>query len=323
MSSKITVGLFVAGSLLTLGAALADDYPSRPIRIIMPFTEGGSSDSIARAIASELEPKFGQRVLIENRPGANQIIAATVTENSPPDGYTFLWATPTLTSLNPELYKTLPYDPDKSFAPVSLLYTTREFLIVNSALHVSSLKEFIALAKAKPNAISYGSFGPGTLGHLEGIALSKAAGIEINHVPYKGIANIVPDLLANRIQAVFTSVWSILPQIHDGTLKVLALAQEQRSPNLPSVPTYKEDGIDLNMSAWLGLFAPAGTPPDIVHKVSAAFDDVVRDPAFKAKLSDAQDLVAVGSTPEYFATFIKKDRTFWKPVIAASGIEPQ
>src|SRR5262249_43496857 len=249
-------------------SAQAQPYPTKPIRIVVPFPAGGPSDVIARAIGEKLRPRLGQPFVVENRPGANQVVAATTAMAAPPDGYTFLWATVSLTSLNPHLLKKLPYDPDKSFVPVSLLYQTNEYLIVSSELAVDTLEQFIALAKSKPGAISYASFGTGTLGHLQGIALAKAAGIELTHVPYKGMAQIVPDLMTNRVQAAYTSIWSVTSQIQQGQLKVLALAQDRRSSNMPTVPTYRERGIDLTMSAWLGLLAPAGTPTDTIDRMS-------------------------------------------------------
>jgi tripartite-type tricarboxylate transporter receptor subunit TctC len=300
--------------------AHAQSYPTKPIRIIMPFPAGGASDVIARAIGEKLRPKLGQPFVVENRPGANQIVGATSAMTAAPDGYTLLWATVSLTSLNPHLLKKLPYDADTSFLPVSLLYKTNEYLIVNSELKVDTLQEFIAVAKSKPGTINYASFGTGTLGHLQGVALSRAAGIELNHVPYKGMASIVPDLMTNRVQAVFTSIWSVMSQIQDGKLKVLALAQNQRSPNMPAVATYREGGIDLTMSAWLGLFAPTGTPKDVVDKISAEFAAAVKDPEFRATYTDKQDLIPVGSPPQEFAAFIKKDRDFWGPIVKASGV---
>jgi tripartite-type tricarboxylate transporter receptor subunit TctC len=300
--------------------AHAQPYPTKPIRIIMPFPAGGPSDVIARAIGEKLRPKLGQPFVVENRPGANQIVAATTAMSAPPDGYTLLWATVSLTSLNPHLLKKLPYDPDKSFAPVSLLYQTNEYLIVSSALGVDTLEQFIALAKSRPGAINYASFGTGTLGHLQGVALAKAAGIELNHVPYKGMASIVPDLMASRVQAVFTSTWSVMSQIQDGRLKVLALAQDQRSSNMPTVPTYRERGIDLVMSAWLGLLAPAGTPADVVDRICREIASVVKDSEFRATLTDKQDLIPVGSAPQAFADFIKQNRDFWGPIVKASGV---
>jgi tripartite-type tricarboxylate transporter receptor subunit TctC len=300
--------------------AHAQSYPTKPIRVIMPFPAGGASDVIARAIGEKLRPKLGQPFVVENRPGANQIVGATSAMTASPDGYTFLWATVSLTSLNPHLLKKLPYDPDKTFLPVSLLYRTNEYLIVNSELKVDTLPEFVALAKSRPGSINYASFGTGTLGHLQGVALARAAGIELNHVPYKGMANIVPDLMTNRVQAVFTSIWSVMSQIQDGKLKVLALAQDQRSSNMLTVPTYRESGIDLTMSAWLGLLAPAGTPGDIVDRVSAEFAAAVRDPEFRTVYTDKQDLIPVGSRPHEFAAFIKKDRDFWGPIVKASGV---
>jgi tripartite-type tricarboxylate transporter receptor subunit TctC len=300
--------------------AHAQPYPTKPIRIIMPFPAGGPSDVIARAIGEKLRPRLGQPFVVENRPGANQIVAATTAMSAPPDGYTLLWATVSLTSLNPHLLKKLPYDPDKSFAPVSLLYQTNEYLIVSSALGVDTLEQFIALAKSRPGAINYASFGTGTLGHLQGVALAKAAGIELNHVPYKGMASIVPDLMASRVQAVFTSTWSVMSQIQDGRLKVLALAQDQRSSYMPTVPTYREQGIDLVMSAWLGLLAPAGTPADVVDRICREIASVVKDSEFRATLTDKQDLIPVGSPPQAFADFIKQNRDFWGPIVKASGV---
>jgi tripartite-type tricarboxylate transporter receptor subunit TctC len=191
---------------------------------------------------------------------------------------------------------------------------------VSSALGVDTLEQFIALARSKPGAISYASFGTGTLGHLQGVALAKAAGIELNHVPYKGMANVVPDLMTNRVQAAFTSTWSVMSQIQDGQLKVLALAQDERSLHMPAVPTYRERGIDLVMSAWLGLLAPAGTPTEIVERISRELAAVVKEPEFRAALTDKQDLIPVGSLPDAFANFIRKDRDFWGPIVKASGV---
>jgi tripartite-type tricarboxylate transporter receptor subunit TctC len=320
MFRMIAAAISLLVAAVASGAVSAQPYPSKPIRIIVPFPPGGPSDVIARAIGETVGPRLGQRIIIDNRPGANQIIAASAALAAPPDGYTFLWATLSLTSLNPYLLRKLPYDPHKSFIPVSLLYKTNEFLIVNGNLKVNTLQDFIALAKERSGAINVASFGQGTLGHLQGVALEKAAGITLNHVPYKGMTNILPDLMTDRVQAVFTSIWSVMSQIQDGTFKVLALSQEKRSPNMPNVPTFKESGIDLAAGAWLGLFAPEGTPDAIVQTISAEFASVAKDRAFRAQYTDKQDLPAVGSTPAEFAAFIKADQAFWAPIIKASGV---
>ena len=307
-------------ALLPVAAVHAQNYPQKPIRIIMPFPAGGASDIISRAIGERFNETHGQPFIVDNRPGANQIVGATEALNAAPDGYTYFWATNTLTSLNPFLFKQLAYDPDTSFEPVSLLYRTREFLIVNAELGVDTLEEFIELAKSKPNSINYGSFGNGTLGHLAGLALGQIAGIELNHVPYKGMAQIMPDLLANRVQAVFTSTFSVVSQIEDGSVKVLALSDDERSPNLPDVPTFKEKGIDLAMPAWLGLFAPKGTSAEQKTFMATEISKIIQDPAFREKYTDKQDLVPVGSTPEEMAAFVKADRARVEPFVKASGV---
>jgi tripartite-type tricarboxylate transporter receptor subunit TctC len=312
--------LLLFALLLTLGYAQA--FPTRPVRVIMPFPAGGPSDVMMRAIAEELAKQWGQPVLIDNRPGANTLIGAEAAAKMPPDGHGLLYATAAAMSISPVLYRKIPVDPEKDFVPVTQLASSTNFLMVSSALPARTLREFVDFARGNPGKIDYGSMGIGSTGHLDTVALERAAAIQLNHIPFKGAGPVIPEMIAGRLHMFFSSVGTlVVPALKDGKIRLLAVADTQRSELYPEVPTFREQGIDLVTGTWLGLVAPAGTPREIVAKVSADVARIVRDPAFEAKHVRSQGLKSVGSSPAEFGEYLKRNRAYWAEAVKASGVK--
>ena len=306
------------GALLTLCAAAfaaplthaqPAAWPARPVKIIVPFTAGGLADMLARGIAQELTREWPQPVIVENRPGANTIIAAQVTAKSPPDGYILLMANDPTLSSNQYLYSKLPYDPVKDFVPVINVAETQEVLVVGPAFAGRTLADVIVAAKAKPGEVSYGTFGPGSKAHIDTEAFAQQAGIKLLHVPYKGVADVVPALLGGQIQVAVTGVPPVLQLLNSGKLRAVALAASKRSALMPNVPTFTEAGLkDFNASAWFGLVAPAGTPKAIVDKVATDVARIIARPEFQKKYVSGVGLELLSQGPDAFAAFLEKDR---------------
>ncbi len=310
---------------LTMGvvqAVQAQSFPSRPVRVIMPFPAGGPSDVMMRAIAQELSERWKQPVLVENRPGANTLIGAEAAAKLAPDGHGLFYATAAAMSISPELYKKIPIDPAREFVAVTQLAATTNFLIVSAALPANNLKEFIDYAKANPGKIDYGSMGIGSTGHLDTLAMERALGVRLNHVPFKGAAPVILELTQGRLGVFFSSVGTLLvPPLKEGKVKLLAVADRVRSDQYRDVSTFQEQGVDLIVGTWLGLVAPAGTPGEIVSRIAADVGAIVRDPAFEAKHVRSQGLKSVGSAPAEFSDYLKKNRAYWAEVIRASGLK--
>ncbi|MDB5849231.1 MAG: hypothetical protein JWP29_2983 [Rhodoferax sp.] len=287
----------------------APAWPTHPVKIIVPFTAGGLADALARGIAQELTREWPQPVLVENRPGANTIIAAEFTARAPADGYTLLMANDPTLSSNQYLYSKLPYDPVKDFVPVINVAETQQLLVAGPAFSGGSLADVIAAAKAKPGEVSYGTFGAGSKAHIDSEAFARQAGIKLLHVPYKGVADVVPALLGSQIQIAVTGVPPVLQLVNSGQLRALALAAPQRSPLMPNVPTFTEAGLaDFNASAWFGLVAPAATPRAVVDKVAADVARIIAKPEFQKKYVTGVGLALLNQGPDAFAAFLQKDR---------------
>ena len=308
------------GTLVAMAAgASAQTYPSHPIRLVVPFPAGGTTDILAREVGERLTATLGQPVVIENRPGAGGNIGADVVAKAAPDGYTLLMATVGTHAINASLYSKLPYDHIKDFAPVVLVAGVPNVLEVTPSLPVHSVAELIKLAKDKPGQLNFASSGSGTSIHLSGELFKTMAGVDMTHVPYKGSAPALIDLMAGQVQLMFDNLPSSLPHIKAGKLRAIAVTSLQRAPALPDVPTIAESGLPgFEATAWFGIVAPAGTPPAIVNRISADVNQWLRTPEAKDKLL-AQGAIANGGSPEQFAAHIRAETEKWAKVVKASG----
>jgi tripartite-type tricarboxylate transporter receptor subunit TctC len=312
--------LLLAFSAVGAAPALAQTYPSKPIRIVVPYPAGGGIDVISRVIGERLGRSLGQPVLVDNKPGAGTLLAAEYVAHAPADGYTLMVTTDSTLTINQHLYAKLPYDPVKDFAPITQLVLLNQLLLANPAVPANNLKELIAYAKANPGKLNYASYGSGSQPHLAMETLKAQAGIDIVHVPYKGIPQAVPAALAGEVQLTFSGAASSQAFIKAGKLKALAVGGKTRMPLLPDVPTFTESGFpDVPSNAWFGLFAPAGTPRDIVMKLHAEVTRILKDPEFVQKEIVAKSYDLVASTPEEFAAFLVADSVRNARAVKISG----
>jgi tripartite-type tricarboxylate transporter receptor subunit TctC len=313
--------LVLAAVALTGNPAPADDFPSHPIHLIVPYAAGGSADATARVLARQIGKTTGQTIVVENRGGSAAIVGTEVVKNADPDGYTLLLGQSGPISINPAIYKELPYDPVKDFVPVSLTSTYPYVMVVNRSLGVKTLAEFVALAKSRPGALNYGTTGVGASNHLLTELFDLKAGIRMTHIPYRGTALAVADLVAGQVQVVFSDPISALQLVNSGTLVALAVTSKDRSPVAPNVPTIAESGYPgFDAVGWHGILAPARTPPAIVAKLNAEIVQALQDPETKSLL-EGQAIQVVGSTPQAFADYINRDLALWKDVADQAKIE--
>ena len=317
----IAFALLAATPLMGFGEdASAQRFPEKPLRIVVIFPAGGAADVLARTIADKLRESWGQPVIVENRPGASGNIAAEAVARSTPDGYTILLGGLTTHGINPSLYRHLPYDPIKDFAPVTIAATTPLVLVAHPSVPAVSVNELIALAKSRPGDLNYASFGNGTSGHLSTVLFSSLAGIEMTHVPYKGSPPAMVDLLAGRVHVMFDAIPASLPHIKTGKLRALAVSSPERSRALPDVPTIAEAALpDFEVVGWLGFFAPAGVPSPIVQRLSAEIGRSLGIPEVRDRLV-AQGLDVKASTPEEFARFVDSELKKWAGVVKKAGV---
>ena len=302
--------------------ALAQNYPTKPVRLIVPYATGGGTDFFARTVGSKLGEQLGQTIIVDNKPGAATIIGAEAAARSAPDGYTALVADSTTLAVNPSLYKKLPYDPVKDFAPVTLTARFAMLLVVNPTLSkATSVKELIEEARKEKDGMSYASVGPGTTHHLTMELFQQRAGIKLTHVPYKGAGPAIQDLVGGQVPVMFLDLAAGAPMIKAGKIKVLGVASPKRIAALPNVPTLAEQGIaDFEAWAWQGLVVPAGTPGDIVARLNSEYAKAVADPAVRQKLVDA-GIEPVTSTPEQMASYVKSETAKWAQVIKQANIK--
>jgi tripartite-type tricarboxylate transporter receptor subunit TctC len=313
----------IAGAIFFLGVMVsplcAQSYPNKPIRLILPFPPGGSTDILGRIIGQKLADRLGQPVVPENRPGAGSNIGIEFAAKARPDGYTVVLASPTLT-ISPSLYKSLNYDPAKDLAPISLIAEYGYAVVVRPSLQVNSLKAFVDYARANPGKLNHGSSGIGSINQLAAELLKSLAKINVLHIPYKGAVNMMTALMTGEIDMAVSPIASALAQIQAGKVKALAVLGSERYPSLPDVPTAKEAGIDhLVVTGWYGLLVPAGTPREIVNRLNAEWLQVVAMPDTKEKLQNA-GVEPLSSTPEHFAEFIKTDIARWAKVVKGANI---
>jgi tripartite-type tricarboxylate transporter receptor subunit TctC len=317
---------FLSALLVTvIGTAAAADtaFPSHPIRLIVGYPPGGSTDIAARLVAQKLTPVLGQTVIVDNRAGASGTIAATIVATAEPDGHTLSFAASPEAAIYRALMKNPPYDSLKDFLPVTLVGRVPFMLVVHPSVSANTVKELVALAKAKPGTINFASFGNGTSNHLVGEAFRAAAGIDIVHIPYKGSAPAIADLLGGQVQMTFDAVPVVLPQVKAGKLKALAVATAKRSTLAPNVPTMDESGIPgFTGGTWFGVLAPARTPAAIVDRLSREISTVLRAPDVAQTFND-RGIEPVGNTPAEFRAFIESETKRWLKVAQDAGVKPE
>jgi tripartite-type tricarboxylate transporter receptor subunit TctC len=300
-------------------AALAQGYPTKPVRMIVPFPAGGATDIIGRIAAQKLAEAMGQQFVVDNRGGAGGTIGTEIAAKAVPDGYVLITGTSSTHSIAPGLYPKLPYDPVKDFAPISLLCTATILLATHPSVPAKNVRELIALAKARPDQLSFASTGNGGISHLIGEQFKSMTGVQLVHVPYKGDAPALIDLAAGQVSMMFGTAVAFIPYVKSGRLKALAVTNPARSPLMPDVPTVNESGLQgFEAVQWFGLFAPAGTPKEIVTRLHAETVKFLRLPDVREKMAGLGTDV-VGSTPEAFAAFQKAEIAQWAKIIRQSG----
>jgi tripartite-type tricarboxylate transporter receptor subunit TctC len=317
------VRFFTVVFLLACGQVWGQsEYPTRPVKIVVPSPPGGGTDIVARVLAQHYSKALGQPFFVENKPGAGNMIGIEFVARSPGDGYTLLLVASTL-ALNSVLYKKVPYDPVRDFAPITIAATAPNVLIVNTALPVRSLAEFIALAKSKPGALSYGTPGIGTSPHLSMELLKSMAGIDLQHVPYRGTAAAVTDLIGGQIAATFANALTAKPQVDSGRVRALAVSGPKRIEALPAVPPVADAGVPgYEAMQWYGMAAPAGTPAPVIARLNAEAVKALQSDEMKEKLA-LDGAQPVGSTPAEFAALIRSELDKWTRVARAAEIPPQ
>lgn len=298
--------LCALGGLLATGT-MAQSYPTRALRLIVPFAPGGGNDTVARSIAQQISSSLGQPVVVDNRAGAGGVLGADAAAKAAPDGYTLFLGGVGSHAVNPSLNPKLPYDPIKDFAPVSLIASAPSVLVVNQGLNARSLAEFTAMAKASPGKLNYATNGNGSSSHLATVLYETMAGVQMVHVPYKGFGPALTDILSGQVQLMFNSIVALVPQIKAGKVRALAVTSRNRSALLPDVPTLHESGLTgYEAGSWYGILVPAGTPRDIVMRLNAEIVRAVKQPELRERLA-GEGADPIGGTPEEFSAHIKTE----------------
>jgi tripartite-type tricarboxylate transporter receptor subunit TctC len=303
-----------------LAPALAQNWPQKPIRVIVPFPAGGGTDVVARMVADHLSKLLGQPIFVENRGGANGAVGLAALKQSDPDGYTLGFTSDTPMTVNPWLYKDLSYDPLKDFVPVASVVRLPGMLAANPALPANTIAELIALAKQKPGGIAYGSAGVGNFSHLAMVLFTQATGVKMLHVPYKGTGPMAMGIIGGEVQVEFNNVSTLLPFVKDGKLKALAVAEPKRMPEFPDWPAVAETVPGFEMAPWVGLIAPAGTPRAIIDRLTAATLAVMHDESIAKQFAD-QYLTVMALGPNRFEALIRSDNEKWGQLVKAAGIK--
>jgi tripartite-type tricarboxylate transporter receptor subunit TctC len=313
---KITLPLVAFCMMADASAQSAAGFPNRVVKIVVPFAPGGPADGLARPLAEELSKRLGQQVIVENKPGANAAIASRHVASSPADGYTLLFASDAGMSLAPATQKSLPYDPAKDFAGVSMVAQLTQVLFVSSELPVRSLQELVQFAKKNPKSISYASIGHGSQTHVATEALKRISKIEMTHVPYNGAAPALNDMLGNRVQVMISSIAGPLPHIKAGKLRALAFAGPNRSTALPDVPTFAQAGMpEFESRGWFGLVAPARTPPEVIKILSKHVWEIAQSDSYRTKIVEARGFDLAQVAPAEFPEFLTRDRVKWATLV--------
>jgi tripartite-type tricarboxylate transporter receptor subunit TctC len=315
--------LLAALALAVTAGAQAQTYPSRPIRLIVPFPPGGSTDILARALAQKLSEGLAQPVVIDNRPGAGGSIGSEAVAKAAPDGYTLLMAQLGPLAVSPGIYKNLPYDPVKSFAPVSRMAIVPSVLVVNPQVPVASAAELIAYARAHPGKLTYGSAGSGSTSHLTTEYFKLATGTDILHVPYKGVGPMLTDLISGQLSMGINGAPAVMSHVISGRLRALAVTGLTRVPSLPQIPTLVESGVEgFDASGWYGIVAPAGTAREIVMRLNGEIRRIMQTPELRTRL-DNEGAIPAANSPEEFGAFIVSEIARWGAVLKRAGIEAQ
>jgi tripartite-type tricarboxylate transporter receptor subunit TctC len=319
--------LCAAIATLAVGAAFwpvhAQDYPNRPITLVIPFAPGGSTSIVGRGIADKMSELLGEKIVIDNRPGAGGTVGTKAVAKSDPDGYTLVLGYTGTLAIGPSLYKKAGYDPRKDFAPIGMIGNAPNSLVVHPSFPARSVAELIAYAKQNPGKISFGSAGAGTASHITGEYFARSAGISLVHIPYKGTGPALVDLIGGHIPMAFAPIPASHPNVSAGTLRALAVTSSTRSGLLPDVPTIAEAGLTgFDASLYYGLAAPAGTPRPVIDKLNKALRDALASEEVKRQLSSDGTEITPGS-PEDYADFIDKDEKKWAQLVKASGVEPE
>ncbi len=320
MFPKIKPWIFAAAASFTLAlSAQAQSFPNKPIRLVCPFPPGGAVDIASRAIAAELTKNLGQPVTVDNKPGAGGNIGGTEVARSAPDGYTLFMTTSGIQAINPFLYAKMPFDPSKDLAPVGALVSLNNVLVVHPSVKANSVADVIAMAKAQPGAISYASSGSGTSIHMSGEMFKHLAGVNMLHIPYKGSAPALTDLLGGQVMTMFDNIPSAIPHIKSGKLRALATTGAKRDPLLPDLPTVAEAGVPgYESGVWFGLAVAAGTPRAIIAKLNAEAVKGTKAPEFVKRMTELGYNI-IGSTPEQMAEMSRNELNRWGPIVKASG----
>lgn len=312
------------GGLGLSAPAHADDFPSRPLTLVVPFAPGGPTDAMARTLANALKPALGQSVVVENKAGAGGNIGAEVVSRAAPDGYTMLFGTSGPLAINQYLYGKPGYTPDKSFAPVIRIGHLPNVLLINPQVPATNVAELVALAKARPDSMSFASSGNGASSHLAGVMFNLRSGTQIQHIPYKGTGPALTDLLGGQVSMSFTDVLTARPHVQAGRLRALAVTTAGRSRALPDVPTLKEAGVpDMDVSVFFGIVVPAGTPKAVIDRLNAAFVKALADPEVNARLSAQGVEMPTDTSAAHLAAYMRQESERWREVIGKAGIRAE
>lgn len=321
--SSIAAAAFAVATAFAAPLALAQAYPSKPIRMVVGFPSGGAPDTLARLVSEKISPSWGQPVVVDNKPGAGGNIGAEAVAHASADGYTLALGTVGTHSINGSLYSKMPYDMVKDFTPVILIASTPNVLVVNPEVPAKNVAELIALAKAKPGTLTFGTPGIGTSPHVAGEMFNSMAGVRITHVPYKGRAMAIPDLLGGHITMMFDNLPSALPVVREGKLRALGITSAKRSASAPDIPTLAEQGLPgFEADSWFAIFAPANTPREVVARLNAEFNRIYQLPDVQAKLKTL-GLDPILGSPEKLATYQRAEITKWARVVKESGAKAE
>ncbi|CAG2152366.1 hypothetical protein LMG31506_04598 [Cupriavidus yeoncheonensis] len=321
--SSLAVAALAAAAVFSAPAAQAQAYPNKPIRMVVGFPSGGAPDTLARIVSEKISPSWGQPVVVDNKPGAGGNIGAEAVAHAPADGYTLAMGTVGTHSINGSLYSKMPYDMVKDFAPVILVATTPNVLVVHPDVPAKNVAELIALARTKPGGLTFGTPGVGTSPHVAGEMFNAMAGVKLTHVPYKGRAMAIPDLLGGHITMMFDNLPSALPVVKEGKLRALGITSAKRSPSAPDIPTLAEQGLPgFEADSWFAIFAPANTPKDVVAKLNAELNRIYSLPDVQAKLRTL-GLEPVLGTSERLANYQRAEIAKWAKVVRESGAKAE
>jgi len=318
---RVIVAALLTTGLFSQQAALAQ-YPTKPVHIVVPYPAGGAVDAFARVLTQQLSEMWGQQVVVDNRPGASTMIGADQVAKSPPDGYTLLLTAELTLVIVPHLYEKIPYDPLRDFTPIVALVSATQALVANPSLPVKTVKDLVALAKAKPGQLTYGSFGNGSTGHLNMEVLQAMTGARFNHIPYNGAGPAMNDVIGGHIDFMLAALSIVKGNVQAGKLRMIGVGSNHRSSEFPDVPTISESGAPgFEAKSWFGLVAPAGTPPDVIKKINQDVTKVISDRAFAEKFLAAQGLEPITGTPEQFAAFIRAETVRWGKVVKDADVK--